>query len=107
MQVDLLRTYNASNVQGFWKLRLPASVPYLFASLKIGISASLVGAIVGELPTGAQAGFGARMLVGDQYGQPIVTWAALFGAAITAAVLVGLFGLIERLTLKRMGVRAV
>ncbi|KJZ21189.1 ABC transporter permease [Loktanella sp. S4079] len=103
MQLDLLRTYNASGAQGFWKLRLPASVPYLFASLKIGISASLVGAIVAELPTGARAGFGARMLVGDQYGQPIVTWAALFAAAITAAALVGLFSLLERLTLRRMG----
>ncbi|SEP57296.1 NitT/TauT family transport system permease protein [Loktanella sp. DSM 29012] len=106
MQLDLLRTYSAGPAQGFWKLRLPASVPYLFASLKIGISASLVGAIVGELPTGARAGFGARMLVGDQYGQPLVTWAALFAAAITAAALVGLFALLERVTLKRMGMAA-
>lgn len=106
MQLDLLRTYHASAAQGFWKLRLPASVPYLFASLKIGISASLVGAIVAELPTGARAGFGARMLVGDQYGQPMVTWAALFAAAITAAALVGLFSLLERLTLRRMGMQA-
>ncbi len=105
MQLDLLRTYSASNSQGFWKLRLPASMPYLFASLKIGISASLVGAIVGELPTGARAGFGARMLVGDQYGQPLVTWAALFGAAITAALLVALISLIERGTLKSMGMK--
>jgi NitT/TauT family transport system permease protein len=96
MQLDLLRTYYASPAQGFWKLRLPASVPYLFASLKIGISASLVGAIVAELPTGARAGFGARMLVGDQYGQPLVTWAALFAAALTAAALVGFFSLVER-----------
>ena len=106
MQLDLLRTYNASKAQGFWSLRLPASVPYLFASLKIGVSASLVGTIVAELPTGAKAGFGARMLVGDQYGQPLVSWAALFAAAITAAALVGLFGLIERATLKRMGMQA-
>ena len=44
MQLDLLRTYNASTGQGFWKLRLPASMPYLFASLKIGIAASLLAA---------------------------------------------------------------
>ena len=106
MQLDLLRTYNASGSQGFWALRLPASTPYLFASLKIGISASLVGTIVAELPTGARAGFGARMLVGDQYGQPLVSWAALFAAAITAAALVGIFSLIERATLKRMGMQA-
>ena len=65
MKLDLLRTYNASNSQGFWKLRLPASMPYLFASLKIGIAASLVGAIVGELPTGAVAGLGAVLM--DQH----------------------------------------
>ncbi|KEJ89119.1 ABC transporter permease [Sulfitobacter donghicola] len=106
MQLDLLRTYNASKNQGFWSLRLPASAPYLFASLKIGISASLVGTIVAELPTGARAGFGARMLVGDQYGQPLVSWAALFAAALTAAALVGIFSMIERITLRRMGMDA-
>ena len=106
MQLDLLRTYNASDTQSFWALRLPASAPYLFASLKIGISASLVGTIVAELPTGARAGFGARMLVGDQYGQPLVSWAALFAAALTAAALVGLFSAIERVTLRRMGMGA-
>ncbi len=103
MQLDLLRTYSASNAQGFWKLRLPASMPYLFASLKIGIAASLVGAIVGELPTGAVAGLGARLLAGSYYGQTVQIWSALFGAAILAATLVGLLGLIERLVLRRMG----
>lgn len=105
IQMDLLRTYSASAAQAFWTLRLPASVPYLFASFKIGISAALVGAIVAELPTGARAGFGARMLVGDQYGNPLVTWAALFAAAITAAALVGGFAAMERITLRRMGMR--
>ncbi len=103
MQLDLLRTYNANTSQGFWKLRLPASMPYLFASLKIGIAASLVGAIVGELPTGAVAGLGARLLAGSYYGQTVQIWSALFAAAILAACLVGLLGLIERAVLKRMG----
>lgn len=103
MQLDLLRTYAASGNQGFWKLRLPASMPYLFASLKIGIAASLVGTIVGELPTGAVRGLGARMLAGSYYGQTVQIWSALFAAAICAAVLVGIVGLIQRLTLKRMG----
>ena len=58
-----------------------------------------------ELPTGAKAGFGARMLVGDQYGQPILSWAALFAAAITAAALVGIIGMIERGTLRQMGMK--
>ncbi|MBT0956117.1 ABC transporter permease [Alphaproteobacteria bacterium KMM 3653] len=103
MQMDLLKTYSASNAQGFWKLRLPASMPFLFTSLKIGIAASLVGAIVGELPTGAIRGLGARMLTGSYYGQNIQIWSALFAAAIVAALLVALIGLIERVTLKRMG----
>lgn len=106
MQLDLLQTYNASRAQGFWKLRLPASMPYLFASLKIGIAASLVGAIVGELPTGAVAGLGARLLAGSYYGQTVQIWSALFAAAILAACLVGLLGLMERLILKRMGMAA-
>ncbi len=104
-QLDLLKTYNASGAQTFWKLRLPASVPYLFTSLKIGMAASLVGAIVGELPTGAIRGLGARMLTGSYYGQTIQIWSALFAAAILAAGLVGIIGMIEKLMLRRMGVR--
>ncbi len=103
MQLDQLATWNASKRQVFWKLRLPSSMPYLFASLKVGIAASLVGAIVGEMPTGAVAGLGARLLSGSYYGQTIQIWAALFAAAIVAAGLVMIVGVIERATLKRMG----
>ena len=103
MQLDLLATYSASRAQTFWKLRLPSSMPYLFTSLKVGIAASLVGAIVGELPTGAVAGLGARLLSGSYYGQTVQIWAALFAAALVAAALVAIVGLIEKRTLKRMG----
>ena len=71
LQLDLMRTYNASRWDVFWKLRVPASVPFLFASLKVAIAISLVGAIVGELPSGALAGLGARMLSGSYYGQMV------------------------------------
>ncbi len=101
--LDLMHTYSASRSQVLWKLRLPASTPFLFASLKVAIAASLVGAIVGELPTGAVRGLGARMLTGSYYGQTIQIWSALFMAAICAALLVGLIGLIQRSTLRRMG----
>ncbi len=103
IDLDLLRTYHASRLQTFWKLRLPASMPYLFTSLKIGVAASLVGAIVGELPTGARAGLGARLLAGSYYGQTVQIWSALLAAAVLAALLVGLIGLAQRLTLRRMG----
>ncbi|HEX6013262.1 MAG TPA: ABC transporter permease subunit, partial [Geminicoccaceae bacterium] len=105
MQLDLMRTYSASGWQTFWKLRWPASVPFLFTSLKVAIAISLVGAIVGELPTGAQAGLGARLLAGSYYGQTVQIWAALFAAALLAAAVVGLTGLAERLTLRAMGLR--
>lgn len=104
--LDLMKTYSASRSQTFWKLRLPASMPYLFASLKVGIAAALVGTIVGELPTGAIRGLGARMLSGSYYGQTVQIWSALFAAAILAAVLVGIIGAIQTRTLKRMGMNA-
>lgn len=103
MQLDLMRTYFASQSETFWKLRLPASMPYLFTSLKVGIAASLVGAIVGELPTGAVRGLGARMLSGSYYGQTIQIWSALLMAAAVAAALVAIVGIIQRITLRRMG----
>ena len=103
MQLDQMRTWNASGNSLFWKLRLPSSMPYLFASLKIAIAASLVGAIVGELPTGAVAGLGARLLAGSYYGQTIQIWSALICAAILAATLVAIVGMIEKMTLRRMG----
>ncbi|MEO0546075.1 MAG: ABC transporter permease [Pseudomonadota bacterium] len=102
-QMDLMHTYSASTAQTFWKLRWPSSMPYLFTSLKIAIAASLVGAIVGEMPTGAVAGLGARLLAGSYYGQTIQIWSALFVAAALAAVLVALVGLAHSYVLRRMG----
>ncbi len=103
MQLDLMKTYRASPWQTLIKLRLPSSMPYLFTSLKIAMAASLVGAIIGELPTGAVAGLGARLLAGSYYGQTIQIWSALISAAVLAAVLVMLIGAIQNITLKRMG----
>ncbi|MEM8632472.1 MAG: ABC transporter permease [Pseudomonadota bacterium] len=103
MQLDLLKTYSATPLQVFWKLRVPTSLPYLFTSLKVGIAAALVGTIVGELPTGAVQGLGARILIGDQFGTPIQIWSALLATAILAGVLITGIGVLQRLTLRRMG----
>ncbi|SEO82061.1 NitT/TauT family transport system permease protein [Salinihabitans flavidus] len=103
MQLDQMKTWHATGNQEFWKLRFPSSMPYLFTSLKVGMAASLVGAIVGELPTGAVAGLGARLLAGSYYGQTVQIWSALIMAAVLAACLVGIIGLTQRLVLKRMG----
>jgi NitT/TauT family transport system permease protein len=103
LQLDLMRTYSATRWQAFWKLRWPSSVPYLFTSMKVAVAISLVGAIVGELPTGAVAGLGARLLAGSYYGQTIQIWSALIAAAVLAASLVALVGLANRIVLGRMG----
>lgn len=103
MQLDLMRSWSASAAQVFWRLRLPSAMPYLFASLKVAVAAALVGTIVGELPAGATAGLGARLLSGSYYGQTIQIWSALFMAAGLAAVLVIVITAVERATLRRMG----
>jgi NitT/TauT family transport system permease protein len=105
LQLDLMRTYSASRVQTFFKLRIPASVPFLFASLKVGVAASLVGTVVAELTKSEDGGFGARLLAGSYYGQTIQIWSALFAAAACAWALVTLVGILDRLVTKAMGAR--
>ncbi|MCB1971664.1 MAG: ABC transporter permease [Geminicoccaceae bacterium] len=103
IHLDLMRTYNASRWQVFWKLRWPSSIPFLFTSMKVAIAISLVGAIVGELPTGAVAGLGARLLAGSYYGQTIQIWSALIAASLLAAMLVAIVDVANRIVLRRMG----
>ena len=103
--LDLMHTYNASASQTFWKLRVPASVPFLFTSMKVAVAASLVGAIVGELPTGAVAGIGAKLLAGAYYSQTIDIWSALVAGSIVAALLVMVVGIAGRLVDRAMGGR--
>lgn len=105
LQLDLMRTYCASRRQVLALLRLPASLPYLFASAKVAIATSLVGAIVGELPTGAQAGLGARLLSGSYYGQTVQIWSALLMASLVGVGLVALVALIERAVGRMLGAR--
>jgi len=107
IHMDLMKTYCASDSHTFFKLRWPSSTPFLFASLKVSIAISLVGAIVGELPAGAQAGLGARLLTGSYYGQTIQIWSALICASILAAILVFLMIAIEKKKKKKMGGRLV
>jgi NitT/TauT family transport system permease protein len=80
-------------------------VPFLFASMKVAIAISLVGAIVGELPTGAAAGIGSRLLFGSYYSQTIQLFSALVAASFMAAILVTIVGIANRFVLKAMGAR--
>jgi NitT/TauT family transport system permease protein len=73
--------------------------------LKVAIAIALTGAIVGELPTGAVAGIGARLLVGSYNGLTLMIWGALVASSVMAALLVWLVGFAERKTLAHMGVK--
>jgi NitT/TauT family transport system permease protein len=106
MLLDLMRTYNSSPAQTFWKLRVPASVPYLFTSMKVAIAASLVGAIVGELPTGAVAGIGSKLLAGSYYSQTIDIWAALIAGSLLAALLIMVVSIAAKIVDRAMGGRS-
>ncbi len=105
MHLDLMRTYSASPAQTFWKLRVPASIPFFFTSIKVAVAASLVGAIVGELPTGAVAGIGAKLLAGSYYSQTIDVFAALFAGSVVAVLLVVMVDIVGRFVNTRMGGR--
>jgi NitT/TauT family transport system permease protein len=105
MHLDLMNTYNASKSQTFWKLRVPAAVPFLMTSMKVAIAASLVGAIVGELPTGAVAGIGAKLLNASYFSNTIDVWSALVAGSIVAILLVGLVGLLGNAVNRAMGAR--
>jgi NitT/TauT family transport system permease protein len=97
--VELMRSYAGSPRQILWKLRLPAALPYLFASLRIAASASVVGAIIGELPSGIPYGLGSSILNFKQYyvSGPSKLWATIIVAALLGLVFVGLVRAAEAL----------
>jgi NitT/TauT family transport system permease protein len=75
--LELMRSYAAGNWRILWKLRFPAALPYIFAALKVSATASVVGAIIGELPSSIQDGLGGQILNYSQYytTQPTGLWA--------------------------------
>jgi NitT/TauT family transport system permease protein len=105
IHLDLVHTYFATKSQVFWKLRVPASIPFFFTSIKVAVAASLVGAIVGELPTGAVAGLGSKLLAGSYYSQTIDVWAALIMGSLVAIILVTIVDIAARFVRSGMGGR--
>lgn len=100
IETEMLHTYAASRWQALWMLRLPAALPFLFPALRVGIAAGLVGAMVAELPTGATAGLGARLLTGSYYGNTVAIWSALVMSALLGLTLTAAVALVERLVLR-------
>ncbi|MDP9283720.1 MAG: ABC transporter permease [Actinomycetota bacterium] len=100
---ELLRTYAASRWNVLWHLRVPASLPYLFSALKVSATASVVGAIIGELPSSIEGGLGGAILNFNQYYSlvPANLWAtnliaAALGIAFFLAVVIA-----EKLVVRR------
>jgi NitT/TauT family transport system permease protein len=81
--LDLMRTYAAGRWTVLWKLRVPASLPFVFSALRIAATASVVGAIIGELPSGLQSGLGGAIINFNQYYsiEPQELWATNIVAA--------------------------
>jgi NitT/TauT family transport system permease protein len=82
--VELMRSYAASPLQVYLKVRLPASLPYLFTALKISATASIVGAIIGEDAGSVDEGLGRVITTFNQYYAtgPEKLWTAIFAAAL-------------------------
>lgn len=100
--LDLMRSYAANPAQTFWKLRLPNALPYLFTSLKIAASASVIGAIVAELPSGASEGIGVMILNAAQFynSRPPALYLAILVAGLVGVLFYGLVALVEHLVLR-------
>jgi len=101
---ELFRSYAASRTQALWRLRLPTSVPYLFSSLRVAAAASVIGAIIGELPAGVADGLGSAIVNYNQYyiAGPEKLWATIVMCTFVGLFFVALVRLAEvRLTAGR------
>ncbi|EHD19530.1 MULTISPECIES: ABC transporter permease [Brenneria] len=101
LEMELVHTYAASRIDTFWMVRLPSALPYLFPAFRVAIASGLVGTMVAELPTGAQAGLGARLLTGSYYGNTVQIWSALVMASLLGLLLTALVSLTEYGVMKR------
>jgi NitT/TauT family transport system permease protein len=96
--LELMRSYAASQWTTLWKLRLPTAIPYIFTALKISATASVVGAIVGELPSGISDGLGGAILNFNQYyiSGPAKLWATIVTTALAGMLFYAAIALSER-----------
>ena len=101
--VELMRSYAASRSMILWKLRVPASMPYLFTALKISAPAAVVGAIIGELPSSIQDGLAGAILNFNQYyvTSPPSLWATNIIAALLGILFFAVVALAERVLVRR------
>jgi NitT/TauT family transport system permease protein len=101
--LELMRSYAAGRMSVLWKLQAPAAMPYIFAALKVSATASVVGAIIGELPSGIQDGLGGMILTFNQYYSldPTQLWATNIIAALLGIAFFLVILLAERFVVRR------
>jgi len=99
--LELMRSYAASQWTIMWKLRFPAALPYIFTALKVSATSSVVGAIIGELPSGIRDGLGGAILNFNQYytSDPAKLWGAIFIAVLVGIAFFVIIGAVERMVL--------
>ena len=101
--LELMRTYAASRWRVLWKLRVPASLPFVFSALRLAATASVVGAIIGELPSGLQDGLGGAIINFNQYYalEPKNLWATNLVAACLGIFFFLAVVVVEKLVVRR------
>jgi NitT/TauT family transport system permease protein len=101
--IELMRSYAATRWSVLWKVKVPASLPYLFSALRVSATASVVGAIIGELPSGIQEGLGGAILNFNQYylSSPESLWATNLIAALLGITFFLAVVALERLVVRR------
>ncbi len=102
--VELMRSYAASRWTTLWKVRLPAAAPYIFTALKISATTSIVGAIIGELPSGVRGGLGGAILNFNQFyiSGPSKLWATIVIAALVGILFFIVIVVSENILLRNM-----
>lgn len=105
--LDLMRSYAAGSWPTFWKLRLPAALPHLFTALKIAATASVVGALVAELPAGSRYGIGVEILKAAQFynSNPPHLYATIIAAAALGLCFYAAVALAEKLIIRNIELR--
>jgi NitT/TauT family transport system permease protein len=101
--LELMRSYAAGNWRILWKLRFPSALPYIFAALKVSATASVVGALIGELPSSIPNGLGAQIINFSQYysTEPKGLWATNVIAAALGICFFLIVVVAERLVVRR------
>ncbi len=100
--LELMRSYAAKPGQTFWKLRLPSALPYLFTSFKVAATASVIGAIVAELPAGSKSGVGVEIIKAAQFynANPPLLYVTVLAASSIGLFFYGVVALAEKIIIR-------